>query len=135
MSADINEYLQISLLEDDELLQTQWLRKVNAEEYRAAVLKMRDIVLESHVKYWLIDSRKLNGVPYADQQWIKREIAPIVANSRLEKFARVLTEDVFNYIAFENLLQGITEDLKTRVEIGQFTSVEAARAWLLMDDK
>lgn len=133
MSSETKEYLSVHYQEEDLLLQAQWLRHVSSEEYRAGVALIKEGILENKASFLLIDSRRISNVPFADQQWIKREIAPDLVSSGLQKLARVLTEDVFNYISFENLLQTINEDRQARVEVAQFTSVEAALAWLQME--
>lgn len=133
MSSETKEYISINYQEEELLLQAQWLRSVSSEEYRTGVEQIKQLVLEKEVIFLLIDSRRLRNVPFDDQQWIKREIAPDLISSCLQKLARVLTEDVFNYISFEYLLQNITDEHKTRIEIAQFTSMEAALAWLQMD--
>ena len=111
----------------------RWLRNVTSEEYREGSTLLKELVREKQVAYWLMDSRRLSNVTFADQQWIKREIVPAVISAGLQKFARVLTEDVFNYISFENVMQQAIEADNTPVEIAQFTSLEAALAWLNMD--
>lgn len=133
MSAETQEYLEMAYHEDELLLQVQWLRNVSSEEYRAGVIKVKELLLEKQANFLLIDSRRLPNVCFADQQWIKREIVPCLIPTKLQKFARVLTKDIFNYISFEILLQRITEEHKTSIEIGQFISVEAALAWIRMD--
>lgn len=114
--------------EDELLLQVQWLRNVSSEECRGDADE--GIAAREASRF---PSYRLPNVPFADRKWIKREIGPSLISSCLRKFARVLTEDVFNYISFENLLQRITGEHKAKTEVGQFTSVEAALAWIRMD--
>lgn len=133
MPVDVQHFLYISLDEVNKLLHIRWLRPVSSEEYRAGILYCKQLVLEKRVERWLIDSRKLDHILFSDQQWIKREVAMGVRESALRKLARVLTDDVFNYISFENMLQHITEEHGTPVEIGQFSSEDAALNWLSMD--
>ncbi|MCJ8164273.1 hypothetical protein MKJ04_05415 [Pontibacter sp. E15-1] len=133
MPAPVSDYFQITSCEEGGLLHTRWLRSVNPDEYRTGVRLVKELVLENNIRAWLTDSRKLNSVPFAEQQWLKREIAPAVVMTKLEKIARVFTEDVFHYIAFENLTQVIIEEHRKTLLIGQFTSVDAALAWLQME--
>lgn len=133
MPSETKDYISLSYQEEALLLQAKWLRSVSSEEYRSGIEQMKLLILEKGAALLLIDSRRLRNVPFADQQWIKREVAPELISSRLQKLARVLTEDVFNYISFENLLQNITDEHKTGIEIAQFTTMESALAWLKMD--
>lgn len=96
MSSEIQEYLSITFQEEVRLLQAQWLRNVSSEEYRTGVTLMKDMPVEKQVTLLMIDSRRLSSVPFADQQWIKRDVAPALIASSLKKFARVLTEDIFS---------------------------------------
>lgn len=133
MSPEVNDYLFISLNKEELLLHTKWLRSVTSEEYRAGIHAMKEVILENKVELWIIDSRLLGNILFADQQWIKREIAPLIKFSNLQKIARVLTEDVFNYISFENMMQRAREEYDIVIELEQFSSLEAALDWLRME--
>lgn len=133
MPTDVHEYLYISVDEAVKSMHIRWLRPVSSNEYREALLYCKALIMEKHLERWLIDSRKLDHILFSDQQWIRRELADSVRESSLQKIARILKDDVFSYISFENMIQTISEEHGTAVEIGQFSSEDAALFWLYTD--
>ncbi|MFD2999405.1 hypothetical protein ACFS7Z_03450 [Pontibacter toksunensis] len=133
MTFDVPDYLFISLKEEEKLLHMKWLRNVVSEEYRAGIKVVKEIILHHKVELWLIDSRLIDSILFADQQWIKREIAPLIKLSNLQRIARVLTDDIFNYISFENMIEEVKEEHDISLDLAQFSSLEAAFDWLRMD--
>ena len=133
MIFEVPDYLYTALKEEEKLLHMRWLRNVTSEEYRAGINVVKDIILHHRVERWLIDSRLIDSILFADQQWIKREIAPLIKFSNLQKIARVLTEDIFSYISFENMIQQVIEEHDLKLDLAQFSSLEAAFDWLHMD--
>lgn len=133
MIFEVPDYLFTSLKEEEKLLHMKWLRNVTSEEYRAGINVVKEMILHHRVERWLIDSRLIDSILFADQQWIKREIAPLIKFSSLQKIARVLTEDIFNYISFENMIQQVIEEHDLQLDLAQFSSLEAAFDWLQMD--
>ncbi|GAB3527910.1 hypothetical protein GCM10027443_04950 [Pontibacter brevis] len=133
MVTEVHDYLSISLKKEEQLLHSKWLRNVTSAEYREGVAAMKDIIIKESVSLWLTDSRLLDTIPFADQQWIKREIGPLFKSSNLQRIARVLTDDVFNYISFENIMEQISKEHNVPVELAQFSSLEAAYDWLRLD--
>ena len=133
MATELIDYLSISLKKEERLLHTKWLRNVSSDEYREGITVVKELILQHQVELWLTDSRLLGHILFADQQWIKREMAPLIKSSNLKRIARVLTEDVFHYISFENMIQRVKEEYDTSVELAQFSSLEAAFDWLQMD--
>ncbi|WP_147294164.1 hypothetical protein [Pontibacter diazotrophicus] len=118
---------------EEQLLRSQWLRNVTSAEYREGVKVLKNCIVQHEIELWLTDSRLLDTILFADQQWLKREIGPLFKSSSLQRIARVLTEDVFNYIWLENIVQQIKEEHEVTVELAQFSSLEAAFDWLRME--
>ncbi|WP_299754624.1 hypothetical protein [uncultured Pontibacter sp.] len=133
-TAELSEYLSIRLLNNDTLLHTTWLRSVNSIEYRDSLSLIKKLILEKDIRLWLSDSRQLSHVTFEDQQWIMKEILPLLLKSRLEKVARVVKSDVFSYITFENLMRKAQENYNFEAHMEQFTSVDAALAWLYLNE-
>ncbi|WP_162053160.1 hypothetical protein [Pontibacter pamirensis] len=133
MSSEVHDFLLLTLDKEEQLLRSTWLRNVTSDEYREGVTLMKNYILHHKVSFWLTDSRLLDTILFADQQWLKREIGPLLKSSSLQRIARVLTEDVFNYIWLENIIQQIREEYEITVELAQFSSLEAAFDWLRME--
>lgn len=133
-TAELPEYLSIRLLNQDTLLHSTWLRSVNSTEYRNSLSLIKKLIIEKDIRLWLTDSRQLSHVTFEDQQWIMKEILPLLLKSRLEKVARVVKSDVFSYITFENLMRKAQESYSIEGHMEQFTSVDAALAWLYLNE-
>lgn len=133
MGSEVHDFLLLTLDKEEQLLRSTWLRNVTSAEYREGVTVMKKYILHHKVAFWLTDSRLLDTILFADQQWLKREIGPLFKSSSLQRIARVLTEDVFNYIWLENIIQQIREEYEITVELAQFSSLEAAFDWLRME--
>ncbi|RDV16826.1 hypothetical protein DXT99_03340 [Pontibacter diazotrophicus] len=133
MSSETHDFLLLTLHKEEQLLRSQWLRNVTSAEYREGVKVLKNCIVQHEIELWLTDSRLLDTILFADQQWLKREIGPLFKSSSLQRIARVLTEDVFNYIWLENIVQQIKEEHEVTVELAQFSSLEAAFDWLRME--
>ncbi|WP_276496398.1 hypothetical protein [Pontibacter litorisediminis] len=128
------DYLTARMVPGDYLLHITWLRGVSTLEYREGIRLTKQILLENNIRLWLVDSRLLTHVTFEDQQWIMKEIVPLLLESNLQKVARVVKPDVFSYITFENMMRKAQECYNVQGHMEQFTTVESALAWLHMND-
>lgn len=134
VSAGSIDYLKLKLVPEEHLLCVTWLRGVSSDEYRQGLLHIRQHILSHGIRLWFVDARRLTHVTFEDQQWIIKEIIPELLASNLQKFARVVQPDVFSYITFEDLLRRAQQSYDIIGHMEQFTSAEAAMAWLHMND-
>ncbi|MCX2740290.1 hypothetical protein [Pontibacter anaerobius] len=95
---------------------------------------IKKLIFENNFKLWLADSRLLAHVTFEDQQWIMKEVIPLLLKSQLQKVARVVNADVFSYITFENMMSKAHENYNVEGHMEQFTSIDAALSWLRMND-
>lgn len=95
---------------------------------------MQSLLALHNIKWLLTDSQKLNNVTIEDQQWLKNEIFPKMLQGELTKIARVVKEDIFTYISFENLVHAAYDEHAFDMQIEQFSSVESAFAWLRLPE-
>ncbi|PRY10019.1 hypothetical protein CLV24_11687 [Pontibacter ummariensis] len=130
----VSDFLLLQVDGKKKLLRSKWLRPVSSEELKEGIGVVGQCIVSEDSAYWLSDARLLNTITFVDQQWVVREIAPLIANTNLQKFARIVTADVFNYISFENMVQRIKEEHSVIAELGQFTSEGAATDWLLLHE-
>ncbi|SFG05570.1 hypothetical protein [Pontibacter chinhatensis] len=133
-SAGSIDYLKLQLVPEESMLCVTWLRGVSSGEYRQGLLHLRQLILDHGIKLWFVDARRLTHVTFEDQQWIIKEIIPELLASSLQKFVRVVQPDVFSYITFEDLLRRAQQNYSLIGHVEQFTSAEAAMAWLQMND-
>jgi hypothetical protein len=99
---------------------------------REGFRRLAGIVLESESRYWLSDARAIHYLEFADQNWLLREMAPVLRKSRLVRFARLTTPegmlmDVARLYGMVGELTG--PGITPRLEM--FTDREAALEWLL----
>lgn len=133
MPAIVTDYTSLELsAQTGGCLSSTWLRSVSSQEYRMALLQQQEIILQHEVKYWLIDSRALSGITFPDQQWLGRQLIPVLLQSKLRKVARVVNTDVFTYIAFEEQIRKVKRKYNFKTAIEQFSSPEAAKNWLYL---
>ncbi|WP_147383154.1 M26 family metallopeptidase [Pontibacter oryzae] len=95
---------------------------------------MQTLLPVHSIKWVLSDSQKLNNVTIEDQQWLKNEIFPKMIEDGITKVARVVKEDIFTYISFENLVETAYNENAFEVKIAQFSSVSSALAWLRLPE-
>ncbi|MFD2247373.1 hypothetical protein [Pontibacter ruber] len=130
MQAIENEYIKINFLKEESLIHSEWFRSVSSEEYRAGVSMSFRLLVECNPTFWLIDARHLQGIRMADQHWVQQECIPQLNGLNLRKIARIGTADIFHYMSFEDMAQKAAEENPLDIDVAQFTSVEAAKAWL-----
>lgn len=132
--AELPNYLSARIVPDENLLHVTWLRSVSSQEYRDGLKAIKKLIFENNFKLWLADSRLLAHVTFEDQQWIMKEVIPLLLKSQLQKVARVVNADVFSYITFENMMSKAHENYNVEGHMEQFTSIDAALSWLRMND-
>jgi hypothetical protein len=130
MLAFENEFIKIYFYLDEGMVHATWLRSVSSEEYRTGVTASLRCIKEYNPVYWLVDVRYLQGIRLSDQHWLQQEIIPQLYGLNLRKLARVGTSDIFNYMSFEDMAEKAAEENTLSIDVAQFTSMEAAKAWL-----
>ncbi|WP_242926193.1 STAS/SEC14 domain-containing protein [Pontibacter vulgaris] len=120
----------VTILYDDELqLGTAiWNGFLSSEEFKEAVSACLQLMEEYKALRWLGDNRKLRAIRQSDQEWFVEYAFPRLAAGTLRRNATVVSEDVFNKMAVEQLIKR-ADNLGDMV-IKEFDSVEDAIAWL-----
>ncbi|MDX5421970.1 MAG: hypothetical protein LPK07_00505 [Hymenobacteraceae bacterium] len=134
MSVVLDDFLQIRISDSKGLLHAKWLRSVSSEELRIGLQHIKDVINARGISYWLADARNLQSLPLTDQKWVLQEIAPLLVSSNLQKIARIISNDIFCYISFEEFVKKLKGTLQVAIDLEQFTSEEAAMAWLMLTD-
>lgn len=127
-STDDN-YLEIKLYEDSNLLYSKWNRSVSSEEYRAGVRKVMQL-LQQEVYYWIMDSEKLPTLIISEQQWLLRELCPFLVDTQLKKLARIGNGDIFSDLVIENLAEQASQVHSYQLAFKQCKTHEEAMVWL-----
>lgn len=129
MESAEKDYLQVKLDQERNFLYSKWNRSVSSEEYRAGVRQLMQL-LRQDVYYWITDSERLRSLVMPEQQWLLREICPVLANSQLKKMARIGNGDIFNQVVIESLAEQAMEAYNYELLFKQFKTLEEALLWL-----
>jgi hypothetical protein len=126
-----NNYLTLYYHAAESLGHPVWTGFASGEEHRNSVLECVKLIQEKKPQRWLTDNRKMKAVRKADQDWFTTEIIPIMAASSLRKFAVIISEDIFNQMAVNNIYQQTTRI--NNFEMKFFDNEVTALTWLKQD--
>ncbi|TPE45480.1 SpoIIAA family protein [Pontibacter mangrovi] len=120
----------VTLTYDDELQlgTATWNGFLSSDDFRAAVEVCLRLVEEHKPLRWLGDNRKLRAIRQADQEWFSEHVLPHLAASSICRHATVVSEDMFNRMAVEQLIKR-ANSLGDMV-IKEFDNADDALAWL-----
>ncbi len=124
------DYIRVSANEEKHLLYTIWLRDATSAELRTGVLSFLKLVETLDVWYWIVDARPLRCPSITDQHWILKEVAPALVATKLRKIARLGSNDVFSYMAYENIAEKTRLQFNATTAFAQFTAYDAALDWI-----
>jgi hypothetical protein len=115
---------------DDELLlgRASAYGFLSSNEFREVIEAALKVIEEYKPLRWIGDNRKLRAIRQADQDWFAENVFPRLAVSSIRRNATIVSEDVFNKMAIEQLLER-AGDLGDMV-IKEFESEEDAIAWV-----
>ncbi|MFB9863136.1 hypothetical protein [Rufibacter immobilis] len=122
------EGLVLSYDEGQQVAYAVWNGFLNSQEFREATLKCVELMEEKGILRWLADNRKMKAIRQADQQWFVDNILPRILRSPLLRMATLVSEDLFNKMAVERLLQRTGE---VQLALRDFDSEAEAMVWLL----
>ncbi|KAA3440586.1 SpoIIAA family protein [Rufibacter hautae] len=102
---------------------------LNSEEFREATAMCVRLLEEHKPLRWLADNRRMKAIRQADQQWFHEFAFPKLRDSSIRRNATVVSEDIFNKMAIEQLMKR-APDLGDML-LHDFESREEALAWVL----
>ena len=100
-----NEHIRLRFDEELQLGVGEWKGFASSNEIRAAALRSLEFVNEYGISRWLSDRRKMKAIRQQDQQWTVEEYIPKVLESPLQRIATIVSEDMFNNMAIEQILK------------------------------
>ncbi|AMM52558.1 hypothetical protein TH61_17110 [Rufibacter sp. DG15C] len=131
-----DDLISIQIDKDLSLLYVEWFKHPQSSEFREVYQRLADIILGSQVKYWLSDARAIHYLELGDQNWIIKEMAPLLKQSKLLKFARLITKEGMEMMDVVRLYDQLEHNpelvVKTKFEL--FNNSEDALEWLLADE-
>ncbi|MEJ8758352.1 hypothetical protein WG947_15165 [Pontibacter sp. H259] len=124
-----NENVRVSYDETTGLGTAVWQGFQSSEQFRSNGLKCLQLMNEKGLTRWLADSRKMKAIRLQDQQWVIEEFVPMLLSSPLRRMANLVSEDIFNKMAFEQMIRrsGDLGDFR----LNEFEDKAAALDWLL----
>lgn len=124
-------YITIHLIPDKSLLQSQWLRAVNSQEYRSSLTYFSRKIKALKVNYWLADLTRLSSPNIHDQQWTAELLGATVRSAKLKKIALVLPDDLFLEVVIEKIGEEVLQKTGNQVQISSFSNPQEACEWLV----
>ncbi len=122
------DYLCLYLDKNTATARAVWQGFLSGEILRNAIKQCMQLLAEEHPHYWLADNRKMKAIRQKDQEWLETELLPKLAASTLRRMATLISEDIFNQMAVENLLSKANDLIK--FEHQYFTNEKTAAQWL-----
>lgn len=123
-----NHVVTISYDEELSLGIATWNGFLSSSEFREVVEICLNLMDEKKLLRWLGDNRKLRAIRQADQDWFVEYVIPRLAANTLRRNAAVVSEDLFNKMAVEQILK--RADSLGDMVLKDFDDKEAAMAWL-----
>jgi len=120
------EYLKIEYLEDLHAGIGNWFGFVEDENYKAGLNKMIDFYKEKKVNKWIANLTKMEAISPELQDWANNDWFPRAIEAGVKYMAIVVSEDVFNQLAVENIMTQVTDVITTHY----FSSVDEAKEWM-----
>ncbi|GGK83100.1 hypothetical protein ACD591_14285 [Rufibacter glacialis] len=107
-----------------------WNGFLSSQVFRESALKCLELLEEKGIERWLADNRKMKAIRQADQHWFVENIMPRILQSNLRRMATLVSDDLFNKMAVEQMLKraGHPDHLLLR----DFQDEAEAVSWLMV---
>lgn len=117
------------------LMCVKWYRHPSSIEFRRLFKLLLDMAIEHELSYWLSDSLSIHYLEFSDQKWLLEEMAPIMKDSCVKKYARITTKERMALMDMSRIMKGIDQDaeLAKSISLEEFFCREEALDWLLSD--
>lgn len=125
-----SEFVRISIDEAEHLGIAEWNGFLSSTNFRDSALRCMDAIERFNLKFWLGDNRKMKAIRQADQQWMLEEFVPRLLASPLRRMATLVSEDIFNKMAVEQMIKRASP--MENITLCDFDKEEAAMVWLKM---
>jgi len=101
---------------------------LSSDEFREVVEACLQVIEEYKPLRWMGDNRKLRAIRQTDQKWFASYVFPKLAASTIRRNATIVSFDVFNKMAVEQLIERAGN--VGNMVIKEFDSVDDAMIWL-----
>jgi hypothetical protein len=106
---------------------TEWKAFANSAEFRAALMKVLDVVRDKRAVSYLSDTRKVKVIVHDDQAWANEVWVPLLVAAGLKRFALVTAASGLGKVTVEEVVKLVDN---RGVLMRSFASVDDARSWL-----
>ena len=121
------DYLKISYDEDAACVIMQWKSFATSEEFRYGLNEGLKLIQQKNASNWLADLRKMEAIDPEDEQWSNENWFPRALQTGINRMALVPSEDVFNSISVENIMNSVAG---TGLVTHYFKEADEAKSWL-----
>ena len=121
-------YAKIEIEPARKLLILTWHGFANSEEFRDARTTAVHLSRQFGVSKWLSNMKDMKAIRQADQEWSVKEWLPQFQQLNMEKWALIISDDMFNQMAMSSMMSKIRPQLTFPVEY--FQDINAAKNWL-----
>lgn len=121
-------YITIEVFEEEGLVYTEWHGFANSEEYRAVLNHYTEIANTYNISKWIGNAKNAKAIRPIDQEWTLREWIVDFAKTKVRRMAVIVSDDVFNRMAVDNLLTKSSGIVK--FDTKYFKSVDEAKRWV-----
>ncbi|GGK85303.1 hypothetical protein ACD591_20045 [Rufibacter glacialis] len=130
-----DDFLLIEVDLNVKYIQLEWVSSPSTTQFQESFRTAATIALDIKGEYWLSDAKIIPFLEFSAQNWVMREMAPLLQISPLKKFARLSSKESIALLDMHriyNTLANLQEvSLKTKFE--SFTTKEAAQEWLFSE--
>lgn len=120
-------YLKISYDADADCVIMQWKAFATSEEFRHGLNEGLKLIQQKNSPNWLADLRKMEAIDPEDEQWSNEDWFPRALQAGIKRMALVPSEDIFNSISVENIMNSVAG---TGLVTHYFKQPDEAKSWL-----
>ena len=121
-------FATIEIEQDKDLLLLTWHGFANSEDFREARNKSLQFARQYGVTRWVSNMKEMKAIRQADQDWSVTEWLPQFLALDRQKWAIVISDDMFNQMAMSNMMSKIRPQLSHPVEY--FQDLNSAKNWV-----
>lgn len=122
-------YATIEIEQEKGLLVLTWHGFANSEEFQEARNRALEFSRQYGITRWVSNMKEMKAIRQIDQEWSINEWLPKFLTLDIEKWAIVVSDDMFNQMAMSSMMSKIRPQLRHPVEY--FQDFNSARNWAL----
>ncbi|RNI28255.1 hypothetical protein EFA69_19520 [Rufibacter immobilis] len=130
-----DDYLKIEIDPHVSFIYLEWLKTPQNDTFRELFRMAVSLAVDLNSEYWLSDARTIPYLDFANQNWVIREVTPLLAASKLRKYARLSSKESIDLLDIHRIYETLSSqtNFTAITKFESFTSKEAAQEWLFSD--